>query len=75
MSTEGQVSDTVAVIMRYLKQHPKSEDTLEGIAEWWMKKQQFEDSRIAVFKALEQLASQHVISITKRNEVNYYKLN
>jgi hypothetical protein len=48
---------------------------LEGISEWWMKKQRIEDSRIAVDQALQRLASERVISITQRNKVNYYKLN
>jgi hypothetical protein len=75
MTTQSQVSETIAVILRYLEQHPKSEDTLEGISEWWMKKQRIEDSRIAVDQALQRLASERVISITQRNKVNYYKLN
>jgi hypothetical protein len=75
MTTQSQVSETIAVILRYLEQHPKSEDTLEGISEWWMKKQRIEDSRIAVDQALQRLASERVISITRRNKVNYYKLN
>jgi hypothetical protein len=75
MTTQSQVSETIAVILRYLEQHPKSEDTLEGISEWWMKRQRIEDSRIAVDQALQRLASERVISITRRNKVNYYKLN
>lgn len=70
-----QTLDVIQVILRYLERHPQSEDTLEGITNWWVKKQRIDDSRIAVDKALKRLASEEFISVTTRNNVTYYKLN
>ena len=70
-----QTIDVIQVILRYLQRHPESEDTLEGITTWWVKKQRIDDSRIAVDEALRRLASDEIISVTKRNNVTYYKLN
>ena len=67
--------DLVDLILKYLQQHPKSEDTLEGITDWWIKKQRLDDSRIAVDEALKKLTSESVISATTRNNKTYYKLN
>jgi hypothetical protein len=75
MMEHTQTIDIVHVILRYLKQHPRSEDTLDGITDWWVKKQRWEDSRVAVDEALKCLASEEIISVTTRNHVTYYKLN
>lgn len=75
MNHQCKTSEIVDVILRYLEKHPDSEDTLEGIVCWWMKEQRIDDSRVSVDKALQRLASDHVISVTMRNSVTYYKLN
>lgn len=74
MMGKAQDSNIVSVILRYLEQHPESEDTLDGIVGWWLKKQRIDDSRVAVDQALKRLESEGIISVTKRNCVTYYKL-
>jgi hypothetical protein len=48
-------ADLAAVILRYLASHPKACDTLEGVSEWWLARQRYEDTRIHVAAALELL--------------------
>lgn len=67
-------TDVVKLIRNYLNSHPDSEDTLSGITNWWVKQQQFDDSKIAVNNALNKLAAQGVISAVERNSTIYYKL-
>jgi hypothetical protein len=42
-------------ITDYLRQHPQAGDTLEGIARWWLLRQQVHDSLRSVERALEGL--------------------
>ena len=67
-------TDVVKLIRNYLQQHPHSEDTIRGITEWWIKKQQFADSMVAVDNALKILALQGDISCVERNNETYYRL-
>lgn len=67
-------TDVVRLIKNYLKKNPKSEDTVRGITQWWVKQQQYADSFVAVDKALKMLAERGDIDAVKRCEDTYYSL-
>ena len=49
-------------IVRYLESHPEAADGLEGIAKWWIPKQQYIESNEKVHKALNYLIEKGIIS-------------
>ena len=63
MKTQARTIDTATVesaaatIMRYLHDHPDSADTVEGVAEWWLRRQHVSDTLAIVNEALELLAA------------------
>jgi hypothetical protein len=67
-------TDVVRLVINYLQKHPDSEDTVEGITQWWVKQQQFADSFSAVDNALKILSIQGEISAVKRDHQTYYRL-
>lgn len=48
-------SELAAVILRYIGSRPDACDTLEGVSEWWLARQRYEDSYSSVAAALELL--------------------
>jgi DNA-binding MarR family transcriptional regulator len=48
-------------ILDYLKQHPQANDTLEGLARWWMLRQQVSNSVTDVKEALDALIEQGLV--------------
>ena len=52
-------------ISEYLQKHKQAGDTLEGVARWWMMKQQVTDSLTEVQAALQQLKAQGLVSARK----------
>ncbi len=49
-------------ILGYLRTHPRTEDTLQGIAEWWLLQQRIRHQKAQVLDALSELVAQaHVI--------------
>lgn len=54
-------------ILSYLAEHPKAQDTLEGIVEWWLLEQQIKRWQAQVQKALDELVEQGLV-IKKRGE-------
>jgi hypothetical protein len=54
-------------ILRYVERHPRSAETPEGIARWWLSRQRLEEAIDAVRAALDELVSEgklerHVIT-------------
>ena len=47
-----------AVIHRYIRSHPDACDTLQGVSDWWLARQRYEDTRTKVAAALELLLAQ-----------------
>ncbi len=63
-------------VLKYLLKHPTCEDTLEGIAEWWLEIHYIEESVEAVANALSYLCQQGtVLSEKDASGSTYYKLN
>jgi Fe2+ or Zn2+ uptake regulation protein len=64
------------MILHYLRKNPDAEDTLEGIAKWWLEVEKIESSVDDVANALESLMEQGVITINKtKGGTTFYKIN
>ena len=49
------VAEIARAIERYLAKHPNAADSLEGIRQWWLMRQRYEESAQQVQQALDQL--------------------
>ena len=58
MPPEKQVEIVAREISRYLEEHPNAADSVEGIAEWWLLRQRFDDTVGLVQQAIESLVKQ-----------------
>jgi hypothetical protein len=59
--------DLKGEILRYVERHPRSAETPEGIARWWLSRQRLEEAIEAVQAALDELVNEgklerHVIA-------------
>ena len=52
-------------ILDYLKHNPSAEDTLEGIAQWWLLEQQIRIERTRVQAALKRLVECKLLSVRR----------
>jgi hypothetical protein len=63
-------------ILRHLEQHPAAKDTLDGIAQWWLRPERSDPSREEVEGAVAFLISRGFLLETRRPGVPpYYQLN
>ena len=69
-------SNAAILILSYLVKHPDAKDTLEGIARWWILREQIEQSMEKVSQTLADLVAQEFIIIKKYyNQEKMYQLN
>jgi hypothetical protein len=63
-------------ILEYLAEHPQASDSLEGIAEWWIMRQQIRVEVTTVAKVLRQLTQSGLLEeeIDKSKESRRYRL-
>ncbi|MGE5848525.1 MAG: hypothetical protein ACM362_00175 [Candidatus Methylomirabilota bacterium] len=68
--------EVVREILRYLSKHPAAKDTLEGIARWWLDRQQVERSVEEVVQSVCLLVSRGLI-LERRTKTGrpYYQVN
>lgn len=57
----AQLSDE---ILSYLRAHPQAFDTVEGIVEWWLPRQRYEEAVDRVQQALDELVAQGLVEKT-----------
>ena len=63
-------------ILAYLARNPDAQDTMEGIAEWWLLAQQIERQIATVKEALADLVNRDLIVERKGKDSRiYYRLN
>ncbi|MDN3515622.1 MAG: hypothetical protein NG747_14650 [Candidatus Brocadia sp.] len=63
-------------ILAYLSEHPDAEDTLEGVAEWWLLKQKVRHKSREVKESLTKLVAQGLILEHKgKDSHTYYRIN
>lgn len=48
-------------ILTYLREHPNAADTPDGIIEWWLPRQRYEQSKEQIQKVLDDLVAQGLI--------------
>jgi hypothetical protein len=62
-------------IVSYLGKHPEAQDTLEGIAQWWLALERVESSTEAVADALQSLTRQGIVTLrVSRDGTTLYSL-
>jgi Fe2+ or Zn2+ uptake regulation protein len=67
---------TVRRILSYLLRHPNAQDTLEGIAEWWIMEEQIYQKYREVDEALNILVEENLVVKTQyANSDTLYSLN
>lgn len=63
-------------ILAYLTEHPKAQDTLEGIVEWWLLEQKIKRRIAEVKKALAELVTKGLVVERKgKDSRSYYRIN
>jgi hypothetical protein len=63
-------------ILDYLKHNPSAEDTLEGIAQWWLLEQQIRIERARVKAALKRMVERKLLIVRRGLDGRtHYRLN
>ena len=63
-------------VLAYLVEHPQAQDTLEGIAEWWLLEQRIRDALADVEAALSELVAKGFLVARRCGDGRtYYGLN
>jgi len=63
-------------ILNYLLDHPSAEDTLEGIAQWWLLEQRIRTALSEVRVALNGLVAEKLLLASQRTDrQTHYRLN
>ena len=68
---EDEIAD---IILGYLTEHPQASDTLKGIAEWWIMRQQVRVEVDTLKRVLRQLAACGVLEEVGKGESRRYSL-
>jgi hypothetical protein len=61
MEKNEELGNLAKVILRYLDAHSDAADTAEGISQWWVARQRYQDSKAAVERALAELVQQNLV--------------
>jgi hypothetical protein len=71
-----EVSRVLFAILAYLIDHPEADDTIEGIAQWWILKQRIRQQILVIEKALGVLVDKgFVLKQCSRNGRTCYRIN
>ena len=72
----GPQPDLSSQILEYLASHPEAQDTVEGVAEWWLLEQRISHALNDVEAALRKLASEGLLVASQRQDGRtHYRLN
>ena len=63
-----------SAILRYLAENPRVMDTLEGIAEWWIARQQIRVEVSTLVRVLNRLTERGLLEVTGTGEYARYSL-
>ncbi len=73
---DRKTQETAREILRYLVDHPRAEDTLEGIARWWLERGRIERTVDEVAGSLELLMARDLIQERReRTRLARYRMN
>ena len=74
--TEASTSCVARAILQYLHKNPNAQDTLAGIAQWWLPRQQIRTEAATVKDALGLLlAEELILEVMGRDLQSHYRLN
>jgi hypothetical protein len=62
-----------SLVLGYLDDHPTAMDTLDGIAEWWVLRQQIDIEVRRVARALAALVSDGLIEECEQGGIRFYR--
>jgi hypothetical protein len=62
-----------ALVLGYLDDHPTAMDTLDGIAEWWVLRQQIDIEVRRVARALAALVSDGLVEECEQGGIRFYR--
>ncbi len=68
-------AELARAVMRYLDEHPQAMDNVQGIAEWWVMRQQVRVDVDALVGALRQLVDEGVLEEMDSTEGPLYRLH
>jgi predicted transcriptional regulator len=72
----GEKRQTSYEILAYLVENPGAQDTLEGVAHWWLLEQRIEDQTAKVQEALDELVSKGLVIENKGPDARFhYRIN
>jgi Fe2+ or Zn2+ uptake regulation protein len=60
-SAKGTRVDPRREIIEYLRSHPDAADTVDGILDWWLPAQRYENAKNEIQQALHELVAQGLI--------------
>ena len=66
--------EMAAAVLQYLTDHPQAMDTLEGIAEWWIARQQIRVEIDTLARVLQRLTEQGLLEASGTGEHTRYFL-
>ena len=64
-SSDDRIALIAESIERYLADHPKAADTVEGIVNWWLAGQRYQQTQEEIQQALDYLVGKGVIGRTE----------
>ena len=73
---EVSTSRVARAILQYLHKNPNAQDTLAGIAEWWLPRQQITTQATTVKDALALLlADELILEVRGKDSRSHYRIN
>src|SRR5438105_6136604 len=74
VSSTSSESTLEAAVLAYLEEHPRAMDSLGGIADWWIARQQIRVEIVALSRVLTKLVQQGVLERIASGEEELYRL-
>ena len=75
-SPSGKATDISREILAYLSEHPRAQDTLEGIVEWWLLNQEVQQWTTRVEAVLSELVTKGLVLERKdQDQRSHYRVN
>ncbi len=66
--------EVAEAVLAYLAEHPQAMDSAEGIAQWWIMRQQVRESATTVTRVLRRLAEKGLLEELGEGEHRRYRL-
>ena len=73
-SDQQHEEELTSAVLQYLAEHPRAMDTLEGIAEWWIARQQIRVEVATLARVLRRLTERGLLEVTGSGDYARYSL-